>query len=117
MTDAREYAGLLDDLPRDIGVLVRIVQGLVIHVFWVRHYGLGVPTERRRELQLRGKAQKLARIRELDARPLTHARPPERRLVGNCRDFSLFLVAILRHQGGAGPCSLWLWVLLSSQSL
>ncbi|WP_322805750.1 hypothetical protein [Thermanaerothrix sp.] len=28
MTDFREYAGLLDDLPRDIGALVQVVQGL-----------------------------------------------------------------------------------------
>jgi hypothetical protein len=30
---------------------------------------------------------------------LTVARPPEQRLVGNCRNFSVLLCAILRHQG------------------
>ena len=42
---------------------------------------------------------KLARIVELDAGLLTVERPLERRLVGNCRDFSVMLCAMLRHQG------------------
>jgi len=42
---------------------------------------------------------KLARILSLDPRPLTEPRPPEQRLVGNCRDFSVLLCAMLRHQG------------------
>jgi len=41
----------------------------------------------------------LARLRELDSRPLTVAHPMERRLVGNCRDFSTLLCAMLRHLG------------------
>jgi hypothetical protein len=50
-------------------------------------------------VQLRPVAQKLARIVDLDPRPLTEARPPGKRLVGNCRDFSVMLTAILRRQG------------------
>jgi len=37
---------------------------------------------------LRTLPPRLARILELDPRPLTQARPPEKKLVGNCRDFS-----------------------------
>lgn len=44
-------------------------------------------------------SEKLQRIRELDDRPLTETRALEKRLVGNCRDFSLMLCAMLRHQG------------------
>jgi hypothetical protein len=36
---------------------------------------------------------------ELDPRPLTETRLLERKVVGNCRDFTLLLVSILRHQG------------------
>lgn len=32
-------------------------------------------------------------------RPVTEARPLDKRLVGNCRDFSVLLCAMLRHQG------------------
>jgi len=35
----------------------------------------------------------------LDAAPLPVARPLEKRLVGNCRDFATLLCAMLRHQG------------------
>jgi hypothetical protein len=41
----------------------------------------------------------LARIRELDDRPIAVARDPDRRLVGNCRDYSVILCSLLRHQG------------------
>ncbi len=40
----------------------------------------------------------LARIQELDGRPLMVVHPPEKRLVGNCRDFATMLCAMLRHQ-------------------
>jgi hypothetical protein len=51
------------------------------------------------ELQLRSMEKRLARTLELDPRPLTEPRPPDRKLLGNCRDHSLLLVSILRHQG------------------
>ena len=41
-------------------------------------------------------AQKLSRIQELDARPLAAARPLEKSLVADCRDFGVMLCAILR---------------------
>jgi hypothetical protein len=36
---------------------------------------------------------------ELDASPLTEPRALEKKLLGNCRDHSLLLTALLRHQG------------------
>ena len=46
------------------------------------------------------------RILTLDDRPLTVARPPERRLVGVCRHFMVLLLAMLRAKGIAarGRC-------------
>jgi hypothetical protein len=100
MTDAREYAYLFDGLPTEIPALVEVVQGLLIHIFWAERYGLHLSQERgEREVNLRGVAQKLQRIQELDTAPLTVARPLEKKLVGNCRDFSTLLCAMLRYQG------------------
>lgn len=99
MTDPGPHAVLYDNLPDDIGALCKIVQGLMIHVFWAEQYGLKLPELRKGELQLRAVAQKLPRILELDPAALTVARPPERRLVGNCRDFSVLLASMLRHKG------------------
>jgi transglutaminase-like putative cysteine protease len=41
----------------------------------------------------------LARLTALDPGPLTAPRPPERRLVGCCRDFTVLLCTLARHQG------------------
>ncbi|HSJ52157.1 MAG TPA: transglutaminase-like domain-containing protein [Anaerolineae bacterium] len=99
MTDPGPYASLFAGLPSAIPELVQVVQGLLVHVFWAERYGLSLPDERKGEVQLRLVADKLARIRQLDARPLAEPRPLESKLVGNCRDFSVMLCAMLRCQG------------------
>jgi hypothetical protein len=99
ITDPGEHADLFDGLPIEMSALCRAVQGLLLHIFWAERYGIRLPEDRKQEVQLRHVARMLPRIREMDDRPLSVARPPERRLVGNCRDFSTLLCAILRHQG------------------
>ncbi len=98
-TDPGAHGYLFDGLPRDIPELCRVVQGLLVHVFWAERYGLQLTEARKGEVQIRPVAAKLARIQELDGSPLTAARPLEKRLVGNCRDFAVMLCAMLRHQG------------------
>lgn len=99
MTSPEGQDDWLNPLPHDVKTLVQIVQGLMIHIFWAERYGVQLPTSRQAELQLRPLSRKLERIRQLDSRPLTQVREPEKRLVGNCRDFSVLLTGILRHQG------------------
>jgi hypothetical protein len=99
LTDPDEHAHRFAALPTDIATLCETVQGIMVHIFWAERYGLSLSDERKAEVQIRSVAQKLARLRELDDRPLTEARSQERKLVGNCRDFSLLLCAMLRYQG------------------
>ncbi len=99
MTHPGPYADLFDHLPSDLGDLCRLIQGTTLHIFWAERYGLKLPPERQGEVQLRTLERRLARLLELDPRPLTEARPLEKKLVGNCRDFTQLLVSILRHQG------------------
>jgi hypothetical protein len=99
MTDPQEQASLLAGLPTDMAALCQVVQGLLLHMMWAERYGVQLPPERRQETEIRHVAQKLQRIQELDARPLTVARPLERRVVSECRDFSTLLCAMLRHRG------------------
>ncbi len=99
MTDPGPYAHLFDGLPTDIPALVKTLQGVMVHIFWAGSYGLELTDERKAEVNLRTVEKQLARILELDDRPLTEARPHERKLVGNCRDFSVMMTAILRRQG------------------
>jgi hypothetical protein len=99
MSNPGEYGYLFEDLPGSIADLVRVVQGVTIHVFWAERYGLTPPPERMDELQLRSMEKRLAGTLKLDDRPLTEPRPLDKKLLGNCRDHSLLLAAMLRHQG------------------
>ena len=99
ITDPGPYTGYLDGLPADMGELCKLVQGVTIHIFWADNYGFSPSGDRKAEVQLRTLQNRLTRTLELDPRPLAEPRPPEKRLVGNCRDFSILLVSILRHQG------------------
>jgi hypothetical protein len=99
MTTLGPYAPLLDALPIELPALVKALQGVMVHIFWAESYGLSLTDERKAEVNLRRVDRQLARIVELDDRPLTEARPHERKLVGNCRDFSVMLTAVLRHRG------------------
>lgn len=99
ISDPGRHAGLFEGLPTDVAGLVRTVQGLLVHVFWAERYGLHLTPERQNEVGLRRVEAQLDRLLELDPSPLTVARPLERRLVGNCRDHSVLLAALLRHQG------------------
>ena len=99
MTRPGAMAPMLNDLPTGVGEIYRIVQGLMIHIYWARHYGLELDEARQSEVQIRPLSAKLERIVELDPRPLSEPRDVDRRLVGNCRDFSLLLVGLLRHRG------------------
>jgi hypothetical protein len=99
ITQPGKHAALLDHLPTDISLLRRVVQGVMIHIHWAERYGVQLSEKRRDEVQLRSVAHQLDRLFELDPQPLVNARPFDKRLVGNCRDFSVMLTTILRHQG------------------
>ncbi len=99
MTVMDGYADLLTDLPTDVPGLVRAVQNVLLHVFWAEQYGVRLTPEQQQEPNLRAVSRTLARVRELDARPLTYERPLDRRVIHNCRNFSTLLTALLRHQG------------------
>ncbi|MGC1374849.1 MAG: transglutaminase domain-containing protein [Anaerolineales bacterium] len=99
MSDPKAYARLLENLPTSVADLVKIVQGVTIHVFWAERYSYKVPPERMGELQLRSVERRLARTLELDPRPFNEPRPIEKKLLGNCRDHSLLLASLLRCQG------------------
>ena len=99
LSDAGLHSGMLDDLPRDIPSLVKLVQGLLIHEHMTDAYGVALPPERRAESHARSVESMLAAIAARDPRALTAPRAVGDRYVCVCRSFTLLLVAILRHQG------------------
>src|SRR5512145_3453670 len=77
LTDPGAQHTLLADLPTAIPDLCRVVHGCMIHIFHAYRYGFDPSEERKQEVQLRHIAWMLARLRELDDRPLTATRSPE----------------------------------------
>ncbi len=99
VTDPGPHSAALAALPGSVEELVRVVQGVMVHVFWAGRYGLELSPGRQSEVNLRTVRRILDRVLELDAAPLDVARPPERRVVGNCRDHTVLLTAALRTHG------------------
>jgi len=99
VTDPGEYASLYDELPSDPAGLYEAVHGLLIHIFHAGRYGVTLSEERQREVQIRKVKDMSSRILELDDHPITHARNPQARLVGNCRDFAVLTCSLLRQKG------------------
>jgi len=106
-SDPGPHTQAFDGLPEDIPALCRVLQGNVVHMWWIGEQTYGftkadLKTDGRDivdEISLRTTADMLGRIFEMDPRPLTEPREPRQRLVGNCRDYTLLLVSILRHRG------------------
>src|SRR5207249_10554692 len=100
MTSAGAHAALFDELPRDVAALARIVQGLALHEFVASSlYGVRIPDERKSESHIRPLEKMLDRLLAIDARPLSVARPPDKRLVGVCHHFMLLMIGMLRARG------------------
>lgn len=95
---AGAHAHLLKDLPRDVGALAGIVQGLLIHEHMVEAYGVKLPPARHAEAHVRPVEAILDKIAANDSRPLTERRDADHRYVCVCRSFTLLMVAMLRSQ-------------------
>jgi hypothetical protein len=100
------YASLLDGLPGDVDELCKVIQGIIIHAFWIseENYRASIETLKKQrhliyEYNLRSMEDILEVIVKLDERPLTEHRPADKRVIGNSRDFALFLTSVLRRQG------------------
>jgi len=97
MTSAGRYAPMFNELPNDVGDLVRMIQHLVVYdVVAPDFYGFTIPKRRQGEIHIRPMEKKLDSMFALDDRPLSVARPVDKRLVGRCHHFVQFLVAMLR---------------------
>jgi hypothetical protein len=99
ITDPGRQAHLYNDLPFDVPGLARVVRGLISHVNIGRANDISISEERRHEAGTRRVELILGRIQELDCRPLTETRLPDRKFLGCCRDYAVLLASMLRHRG------------------
>ena len=93
-------AAELRGLPRDIGSLCEIVQGVLIHrdlAPWL--YDLKLSNEERDVANLRSVAAMVSYVEALDNHPLTKRREPNLRMPSICRHFAILLCSALREQG------------------
>jgi hypothetical protein len=89
----------LAGVPSDVAGIVGTLQGLMMHRVEADRLGIEVTEERRGEEQLRSASAMVARMGELDPSPLLGPRPPDCRLVVNCRHFAVLTCALLRRVG------------------
>jgi Transglutaminase-like superfamily len=99
MTAPGKYAELFDGLPGDVAGLVRVVQGLMIHEYWVEAYDVTLTDAERETVNLRRVEDLLGAIVSRDDRPLDVARAPAGRIATNCRGFTVLAVALLKANG------------------
>ncbi|MFZ3071517.1 MAG: transglutaminase domain-containing protein [Anaerolineaceae bacterium] len=88
---------LFDDLPTDLSALQKLLHDVMISNTYAHYEGVELPRVRTNEVYLRTVQSKLEHLLKLNPVPLSEARSPKDRLIGNSRDFSLMLVSILRH--------------------
>ena len=100
MSDPGHHRALFAELQNDVPSLARIIHGLGIYdVVAKDFYGCDLSEERRREIHIRSMEKRLGRIMALEDRPLSVARPPDKRIAGRCNSYALTLVSMLRANG------------------
>lgn len=99
MTDPGALAPLLDDAPSDIPGIVAYIQNLLLHQHWAPAYRMRLTEARLAESHTRSVHDMLALMQRHDPRPLAFVRTLYQRMVGNCRHFSTFGVALFRRAG------------------
>jgi len=98
MSDPAGHAGLVAELPSDIGALNSIIQGLLVHSDWLTVYGLTDADYRTVSRNTLPVASRLDAIFASDPQNLRTPRLPGNRAVGTCRDFALMLCCFLRSK-------------------
>jgi len=98
-TDPGAAAALLDALPCDSARLPEAVSALVMDRQFAAGLRVAVAPDSAGDPECRTIRRILGRLRALDPAPLDVPRPPERRLIGVCRDHALLACAALRHHG------------------
>lgn len=93
-TEIGSHGGALSNVAGDVGVLVQIVQGLLLHDGFAARYRLEHVAGLYHYV-----GDILDRSLELDPRPITVPRSPERRVQVCCRDYAVLLTALLRDKG------------------
>jgi hypothetical protein len=91
--------GVLAGLAVDVAGLAAVGHGLMVHEHLAGAYGVTFDAADRESVHERQVPRLLERVLAVSSAPLTTPRPPERRIAGNCRHFTVLMVAALRARG------------------
>ena len=98
MTAPGRYAAALESLPDDIEAILNFVRGHFVHCDYLSLYGLDGTSFAEASRETLSLEERLDKILEPNARPLTDERPPKQRQVGTCRDYAVMLCGLLREK-------------------
>lgn len=88
--------GVYARFSKELEGIFKEVQNILIHIEQVHHENIDSKPENKSQRNPKTIAELLAKIEFDDpSKPL----PPDKKTVGICRNFSMFLVSILRHSG------------------
>ncbi len=99
ITNPGSLSYLLEQLPANPSLLCQNLHGIIMIDFFVDMGIIKLPPERCQEVNIRKVSDKIQKLVELDDGLLTESRSFEKRLLGNCRDLSLVICAVLRNHG------------------
>ena len=99
ISDPGERAALLSVLPSDPERLAAAVSTLILHRLFVAPLGVTPHPASADDVESRTISLILDRILARDAAPLHVPRPPARRFIGICRDYTLLACSVLRQHG------------------
>ena len=97
LTGLERHKNRLDEMTDNPDYLCQIVQGLLLHDAWTESYGFRFVMEE--DGWRMHMAALLDKVVELDPRPLTIPRAPEKRPVVCCREFATLACALLAAKG------------------
>lgn len=100
MTSLAEHRADLEPvLSRDVAGLAAVGHGLVVHEHLAAAYGVTLSEQDRSSVHIRPVDRLLDLIVRRDDLPLEMPRAADGRIAGNCRHFTVLLVALLRARG------------------
>ena len=99
VSDPGQHVRLFDALPSEPERLLAAVGGLVLHQLFVAPLGITPHPSSVDDAESRTVRVMIDRLVARDAAALDVPRPPERRFIGICRDYTVLACAALRHHG------------------
>jgi hypothetical protein len=99
LPDTKEINALTENLPDTVPDITKTVQNTLLHIFWAEQYGEKLTEARSAEVNIRSAADILRQAYKHNPTSLQETRTLSEKTVGNCRDFTVLSVALMREKG------------------